>query len=145
MNAALKTEFQTKYHGYLRNVLQWEGLATLWDKALQSKDNQWYIYAVGEPLPEKKASRVELQQFVTAMDKLLKEEHHHDYCGIVYTDSFEEPSLIKIYDPNNLGSACGSGSHPPPFPGWILTKYKPEELKVTIVPGNRRRWWQNLF
>ncbi len=145
MNAILKTEFQKKYHGYLRNVLQWDGLTSLWQNVLDNESEIWYIYAVGETLPDKKATKEQLQQFITAIDKLLKNEHHHDYCGIVYTDSFEEPSLIKIYDPNNLGSACGSGSHPPPLPGWLLSQYQPEVLEVALVPGNRRRWWQAIF
>ncbi len=32
--------------------------------------------------------------------------------GIVYVDDPVAPSLIKIYDPNNLGSTCGSSADP---------------------------------
>jgi len=38
----------------------------------------------------------------------LRADHHESYCGIVYADDLDKPRLIKIYDPNNLGSSCGS-------------------------------------
>jgi hypothetical protein len=52
--------------------------------------------------------------FIERIDALLRAEHHESYCGIVYADDLENPRLIKIYDPNNLGSSCGSSKTPHP-------------------------------
>jgi hypothetical protein len=56
---------------------------------------------------------------------LLREEHREAYCGIVYADDLENPRLIKIYDPNKLGSSCGSSKNPP-GPGWIMSRLPPD-------------------
>jgi hypothetical protein len=75
----------------------------------------------------------------------LRAEHHESYCGIVYADDLENPRLIKIYDPNNLGSSCGSSKTPHP-PGWIMSRLPPDEIiAIRAAPENRKRWWQGLL
>jgi hypothetical protein len=75
----------------------------------------------------------------------LRAEHHESYCGIVYADDLENPSLIKIYDPNNLGSSCGSSKTPHP-PGWVMSRLPPDEIIAPrAAPENRKRWWQGLL
>ena len=86
-----------------------------------------------------------LRNVVQELDTLLRHEHAEDYCGIVYTDSMNHPTYIKVFDPNNLGSTCGSSGNPP-LPGWILSHMQPINLPAALPqPGNRRRWWQKLF
>ena len=105
-----------------------------------------YIYAVGEAPPSEPVSTSDFNRFIDEIDGLLRKEHTEDYCGIVYVDDPNDPSFIKIYDPNNLGMVCGSSGAPPPYPGWILTLIPPENLDEALTPaGNRRRWWQRLF
>lgn len=138
--------FLIQYQGYFRNLLKWEELDTLWQSLRAQPEQAWYVYAIGEPPPENPVSRDKLHHFIDEIDALLRQEHAYDYCGIVYVDNSEAPQLIKIYDPNNLGSSCGSGSLPPPLPGWILSHQQPSELNVQqVVPGNRRRWWQRIL
>ena len=73
------------------------------------------------------------------------EEHAEEYCGIVYADSFETPSFVKIYDPGNLGVSCGYSDHPP-LPGWILSRLPPSDLNAAaMLPANRKRWWRRLL
>jgi hypothetical protein len=50
------------------------------------------------------AAAADVSAFIERIDALLRAEHHESYCGIVYADDIENPRLIKIYDPNNLGS-----------------------------------------
>jgi hypothetical protein len=53
--------------------------------------------------------------------------------------------MVKIYDPNNLGSSCGTGKHPHP-PGWIMSRVPPAELqRPGPLPEGRRRWWRALL
>ena len=141
----MSSEFLEKYHGVLKGVLRWEKLDELWANIRDHQNDGWYIYAPGHEIPEKAADGKDVDHFLTRMDSLLREEHNEDYCGIVYTDDFSHPSLVKIFDPHNLGVSCGSSSRPP-LPGWIMSLSKPEEIgEQTIIPGNRRRWWEKLW
>lgn len=135
----------SRYNGYLSNLLKWEDLNAFWQVLRQQNHDNWYIYAVGETPPSQPCERVQLETFIEEIDKLLHREHHEDYCGIVYVDSRETPQLVKIYDPNHLGSSCGPGFGDV-LPGWVLSTAPPIDLQATVVPpANRRRWWQKLF
>lgn len=133
------------YKGYLSNILKWPELDLFWQTLRGQADNGWYIYAVGEEVPQQPASAEQLNAFVAEIDKLLRQEHQEDYCGIVYVNDRENPSLVKIYDPHHLGSSCGPGWGEV-LPGWVLSTLPPVALNVTApIPNNRRRWWQRLF
>ena len=141
----MSEEFLEKYNGVLRGVLRWDKLDTLWSAVRKQNADGWYIYALGHEVPEKIANRNEVEHFIERMDKLLREEHDEDYCGIVYTDDFSHPTLVKIFDPNNLGTSCGS-SKTSPLPGWVLSQNRPEILDAgVLLPGNRKRWWNLLW
>jgi hypothetical protein len=79
------------------------------------------------------------------MDALLRREHTEDYCGVVYVDNKTQPSFIKIFDPNNLGTSCSIGLAAP-LPAWTLSKIPPIDLPAAFPQtGSRKRWWQQLF
>lgn len=138
--------FLRAYQGNFRSMLRWEQLDRLWETLrTQTRDDEWYIYAVGETPPATPSENGALDRFISEIDALLRREHEEDYCGIVYVDDPDNPGFIKIYDPNNLGSVCGPGLKPPPLPGWILTTLPPVDLNAAIAPpATRRRWWQRL-
>ena len=137
--------FLSAYKGYLSNILKWEELDTLWQTLRSHTETGWYLYAVGETPPSEASSGEQLGLFIGEIDKLLRKEHQEDYCGIVYVDNREVPALIKIYDPNHLGSSCGPGWGEV-LPGWVLSTMAPVDLQATLPPpNNRRRWWQKLF
>ncbi|MEN8170734.1 MAG: hypothetical protein ABFS08_10985 [Pseudomonadota bacterium] len=139
------TPFLSAYKGYLSNILKWEELDMLWQTLRAQANAGWHLYAVGETVPQQPATAEQVTSFIEEIDKLLHSEHQEDYCGIVYVDDRESPTLIKIYDPNHLGSSCGPGWGEV-LPGWVLSTLPPVDLKATIPPpNNRRRWWQNIF
>lgn len=138
-DAYLKT-----FKGNFIGVLRWPQLDGLWDSLRRTAGAGWYIYAVGEVPPQSPATAEQMNAFIMEIDALLRVEHDEDYCGIVYADDFDAPSIVKIYDPNNLGSVCGSSANPP-LPGWVLSLLPPIDLKVAIPPPmSRRRWWQRV-
>lgn len=142
---SMSAEFIEKYNGLLRGVMRWDKLDELWSNIRKHKGEGWYIYALGHEVPEKIADSEDLEHFITRINKLLREEHDEDYCGIVYTDDFFHPTLVKIFDPNHLGTSCGS-SKTAPLPGWVISRNKPTALGQDIVlPGNRKRWWNMLW
>lgn len=138
--------FIEKSQGKLIGIMQWHQLDELWKVILTTQLNDWYIYPIGDTPPAQHCSEDKFRLFIKEIDTLLKHDHEHDYCGIVYTDNKTQPTFIKIYDPNNLGSACGSNGSPPPLPGWIISKTAPVDLKAIMAPtGSRKRWWQSIF
>ncbi len=137
--------FLEKYNGYLAGVMQWDDLSVLWQRIREQHDKAWYVYAVGDSVPEQVATQSQLFKFMDSMDELLRREHEQDYCGIVYVDDVTNPALVKIYDPNNLGVVCGFSENPP-LPGWVMSLNPPVDLERAFPPAaNRKRWWQKIF
>ena len=145
------TEFQRLYRGRVWSVMSWDQLTALWQRIDPAAG--WYLQAVGVACPRsgaaptigKAADAATVSTFIERIDALLRAEHHESYCGIVYADDLENPRLIKIFDPNNLGSSCGSSKNPP-GPGWIMSRVEPDELPAARpAPENRKRWWRSLL
>ncbi len=137
--------FRDAFRGRFENVLRWEQLDALWRVLNRDADGGWHIYAVGEQPPDSPASAERVSQFLSEINTLLRDEHAEDFCGIVFTDSLQTPTFVKIFDPNNLGVSCGYSDNPP-LPGWIMSKLRPEDLEAPAPPpGARQRWWQRLM
>ncbi|NBC49166.1 MAG: hypothetical protein GVY22_14545 [Gammaproteobacteria bacterium] len=137
--------FLRAFRGSFTSALRWSDLDALWQRLRIDAKAGWYLYAIGEPPPEAPADAATVGRFIDEIDVLLRREHDERLCGIVYADDLRVPSLVKIYDPNNLGVVCGSSSNPP-LPGWVMSKLPPVDLPATqLVPKGRRRWWQRLF
>lgn len=136
-------EFDALFEGTLFSLLSWEQLTEFWQCVDPAAG--WHLYAVGETLPAAAADAAHVSAFVAEIDALLRKEHHEDYCGIVYADNLTRPRIVKIYDPNHLGTSCGSGKHKI-LPGWVMSTVPPSDLTPShVVPQNRRRWWQGFM
>lgn len=137
--------FLQHFQGRFENVLRWSMLDNLVATINCRHDEAWYLYAVGETPPKQPAERKYLDQFLSELSQLLRAGHQEDYCGIVYADDLETPTMVKIFDPNNLGASCGS-SGSVVLPGWVISQIPPCNLPDAFPqPGNRKRWWQSLF
>jgi len=137
--------FYLAFRGNFTSLLSWQQLDEFWSAVLRKADAGWYIYAIGTPVPTEKSSADDVVKFITEVNSLLRDEHYEDYCGIVYTDNKEDPTMVKIFDPNNLGVSCGFSNNPPP-PGWLLSLIPPQPLESRRpLPASRQRWWQTLW
>jgi len=137
--------FYKAFRGNFTSLLSWQQLDEFWNVVRQKADAGWYIYAIGTPVPTQPSTPEAVGKFITEVDALLRNDHHEDYCGIVYADSKENPTLVKIFDPNNLGVSCGFSNNPPP-PGWVLSLIPPQPLESKRpLPAGRHRWWQALW
>lgn len=133
--------FHARLKGAFQGVLQWQQLDELW---VRVKQGAWYFYQIGEALPTTPLSGDELARRIDALNELLHRDHEYNYCGIVYADDVDNPTLIKVYDPNHIGSSCSGDAAPSP-PGWILSQVPPALIEIQApTPNNRRRWWQLL-
>ncbi len=137
--------FLTAFRGSFTSALRWQHLDALWERLRERADAGWYLYALGETPPATPADAAGVLSFIREIDQLLRAEHKEDYCGIVYADDLAAPSLVKIYDPHNLGVSCGYSDNPP-LPGWVMSLIPPVDLPSTrVLPQSRRRWWRRLF
>ena len=145
MDMSIQEAYVKAFRGSFTSTMRWPDLDSFWQVLREQADDGWYIYAVGESAPQSTVTREQLLEFITRIDKLLREEHEEDYCAIVYADDLQAPSFIKIFDPNNLGVTCGFSDNPP-LPGWVLSRIQPVELEAALnPPKNRQRWWQSIF
>jgi hypothetical protein len=139
MDGADPAAFHARLKGTFTGMLQWQQLDALWARV---KSGTWYFYQLGEELPTVALSGDELARRIDALDALLRRDHDYNYCGIVYADNAEHPTLVKVYDPNNMGSSCSGNAAPSP-PGWILSTTPPALIETHApTPNSRRRWWQ---
>jgi len=137
--------FYEKFKGSFTSCMRWDDLSLFWDMLKQRANLNWYIYTIGGSLPNSTASQEELLNFIEETDKLLRNEHKEDYCGIVYADDKTTPTFVKIYDPNNLGVSCGFSDNPP-LPGWILSVIPPKPLEdKSVWTQQRKHWWQRRW
>lgn len=136
--------FDKKLNGLLYGLMQWSDWDAMRERLLATPNIRWFVYAVGDAIPERPLSASGFKTALAEIDALLRRDHGEVYLGIIYADDLEYPSLVKIYDPNNLGSACGSIGHKVP-PGWVLSTVPPTTIKTSaLLPGNRCRWWNAL-
>ena len=137
------SDFLAAFSGSFTSALRWPQLDALWERILAEPEG-WYVYHLGEAPPRAPATGEAVRRFVAEVDRLLRREHDEDYCGIVYADRPARPTMVKIYDPKNLGMVCGS-SAAPPLPGWVLSRLAPVDLRTGQPDRVRRRWWERIF
>lgn len=136
--------FLAAFRGSFTSALRWHQLDELWERVRERADAGWYLYAIGEPPPSAPADADAVGRFIDEIDRLLRTEHDEDFCGIVYADDLGAPTMIKVYDPNNLGVVCGFSDNPP-LPGWVMSLLPPVDLPAALPPKGRRRWWQRVL
>ena len=134
-------DYMQTFKGYFRGIKSWDDLSQFWDALRQHNQGQWYVYTTDGRPPATPLPAAELEQFIQLADKALRDNHEEDYCGIVYCDSVDEPTFIKIYDPNNLGVVCGFSDNAP-LPKWVLSHIKPVDIEAATMPPSR---WKKLL
>jgi hypothetical protein len=136
--------FEQRIWGRFSGVLRWSQLDALWDN-VRRQPAGWFIYDLHAPPPDEPAAPKELETFLRKMDRRLRKEHEYDYCGIVYADSFEVPTMVKVYDPGNLGAVCGpTGAKV--LPRWVLSRTEPTAIAAhSSIPSPAARWWRRIL
>jgi hypothetical protein len=138
------TDFSKKMRGRLWGVMRWADLDALWTAMLAKPG--WFAYMPSAPVPADPIAHDALAAMLADLSALLRREHDEDYCGIVYADDLADPTFVKIYDPNHLGSSCSHGAPGQYVPRWVFSLDRPEPLDAgETVPQGRRRWWQRFF
>jgi hypothetical protein len=143
MPSSTHTNFEQICNGTLYSLMSWAQFDAFW--SVIDPTANWYLYAVGQDVPQQPSNADAVRAFLLETEVLLKREHEQEYCGIVYADDIQHPNLVKIYDPHQLGSSCGS-SGTAVLPGWVMSRMPPVDLKpVAPVLNGRKRWWAGLW
>ncbi len=137
-----KSKFEKALSGRFEGILRWADLDKLWAR-LKAADGAFYVYEVGTDVPDKPLGAKALAARVDEINKILRDNHDEDYCGIVYVDDPDAPSLIKVFGPKNLGASCGtSGSKI--WPRWVISKVKPSAVGVELDEAGKPAWWKSF-
>ena len=137
--------FYQTFRGNFSRLLSGQQLDEFREVVRGKADAGWYLYAIGTPIPTQTSPTNDVLKFIHEVNALLRKEHYEDYCGIVDADSKQDPALVKIFDPDNLGVSCGFSNNPL-LPGWVLSLIPPQPLEAKRpLPAGRRRWWQALW
>lgn len=131
--------FRERLGGTFQGIMTWEQLDALWDRI---RGGRWFVFPTDDPPPERPLDGEPLAAQIAAIDASLRRDHRYDYCGIVYADDPEAPTLVKVYDPRTLGTSCSHGAAPAP-PRWILSTARPASLeRDEPAPVGRWRLWR---
>jgi len=145
MSQSSVTSYEKQLNGSFSSLLRWPDFDAFWQQLRLSDGKDWYIHSPDQPPPSSPVTPDEFKQRLQSLENWLKSNHQEDYCGIVYVDNKENPSFIKIYDPNNLGVVCGI-SRTPIAPAWTLSKSKPAGHPLQLGQEKRKQhWWRKLI
>ncbi len=122
--------FRDRFYGRFAGLLAWEDVAAVFARVI-AVPSGWWIYDTREPLPTLPEDAGRLAQRVGEIEGFLRRHQRADYCGFVYVDDKEAPTLIKVFDPRNA-SSCSLGS---PVPVYTLSRLKPSTLPFDASEG----------
>lgn len=122
--------FRDRFRGRFAGLLAWEDVAAVFARVIAAPSG-WWIYDTREPLPTLPEDPGRLAQRVGEIEGFLRRHQRADYCGFVYVDDKDVPTLIKVFDPRNA-SSCSLGS---PVPVYTLSRMKPTSLPFDASEG----------
>jgi TusA-related sulfurtransferase len=132
--------------GTLSGVIDWHVLDQIWHFIQHSAHSKWHVFENDTPLPGESRPNVvdtrgELASSLNALKDYLRQSHPQRYCGLVFTDSFTEPTLIRIFDPKLVTSMCNIYGNTP-APSWVIATMDAAQLAASnkassILPHHR--------
>lgn len=138
----MSNEFMKHYRGKFIGLLSWNDFDGFMSMLGKETPSDWYIYHLDETPPENVTTTEDWQPFLSRTAAYIRDKHKEDYCGVVYVDDKQNPSMVKIFDPGNLGVSCGF-SDQPPLPAWVLSRLPPVDL-VEATRSEVTPWWQRF-
>ena len=132
--------------GALAGVIGWHVLDQIWHVIQHSEGSKWHVFENDTPLPGETRPNVvdtrgELASSLNALKDYLRQSHPQRYCGLVFTNSFTEPTLIRIFDPKLVTSMCNIYGNTP-APSWVIATMDAAQLAAShkassILPHHR--------
>jgi TusA-related sulfurtransferase len=132
--------------GTLAGVIEWHTLEQIWHVIHHANYSRWHVFENDTPLPGSNRPNVvepsgELASSLNALKDYLRQSHPQRYCGLVFADSFTEPTLIRVFDPKLVTSMCNIYGNTP-APSWVISTMDAAQLAAShkaspILPYHR--------
>ena len=121
--------------GTLAGIIDWPILDQVFSIIQHSNDSKWRLYSNDAPMPGENRSKDvdtggDLASSLKALNAYLRQSHPRNYCGLVFTDSFTTPTLIRIFDPKFLTSMCNIYGNTP-APSWVISTMDAAQLAAS--------------
>ncbi len=121
--------------GTLVGIIDWQMLDQVFSIIQHSIDSKWSLYSNDTPMPGEKRSKDvdtggDLATSLKSLGVYLRKSHPRNYCGLVFTDSLTEPTIIRIFDPRFLTSMCNIHGNTP-APSWVISTMDAAELAAS--------------
>ena len=125
------SDYAATSSGYFSGILKWDAFDDLWAR-LRAQPEGWYVYSpgTGEAPPTEVLEPDALLAWLDEAETLLRTEGDPRSCGTVYVDDRNNPSFVKIFHPQKMGTSCsvpGAG-HAKIWPWWTLTQLPPVRM-----------------
>ena len=112
------------YLGHSTGLLTWPDIDTFWE-TLARNPSGWFVYDLSSTPPKTPLPEAGFPRFLDTAKTLVNTRRELSHSGAVYTNNRATPTLVKIFDPSNMGTSCGGG-HALVLPRYILSKIPPD-------------------
>lgn len=129
------TAYWRHYQGRFSSLLNWRDVDAFWVKIAAMKSD-WYVFETGAQIPTEPATNMALSEVLAAAQIMVNTRREMAYSGTIYVDDIEMPTMIKVFDPTNMGSAC-SCSGERIMPRYILSQIPPDALPAPVETGKQ--------
>jgi len=133
-----ETDYWQAFQSKSTGILTWPRLDALWSQ-IGGAPTGWYIYELSGDTPTQPVEPQDLQAFLVSAKSFAQARTHGSHCGCVYVDDPDIPTFVRIFDPKNMGAACG-GSGTRIYPKWTLSRLRPEALPPTPSVQPKKGW-----
>jgi TusA-related sulfurtransferase len=121
--------------GTLAGIIDWQVLDQIFSIIQNSNDAKWRLYSNETPMPGVTDAKVVdtrggVASSLTALNAYLRQAHPRNYCGLVFTDSLNEPTLLRVFDPKFVTSMCNIYGNTPE-PGWVISTMDAAQLAAS--------------
>lgn len=136
------TPYWRQYNGRHKGILRWPDLDTLWSY-LEASTEAWFVFDPAGTAPDAPLDKAGLIAAVQVARDLVNTGHDKECSGAVYVDDLDAPTFIKVFDPRNMGTACGWGGATI-MPIWIISLLKPDTLPPA-PPLEKPGFWARIW
>jgi len=141
----MTTNFRDLYFGKFYGVLMWKQFDAHW-AWLNDNPNDWYVWDCLDEQPKTPLPPKQFKAFLVEAEEFVRQQDSAKQCGFMYIDAPSAPTLLKVFDPKRMGSACGCSGEPI-LPRWTISKMKPCSLTAhQTAPkeddNQKSSWWQ---
>lgn len=107
-------------------------------------NNGWYLVCPDEALPRDSVSGQEASSHLQGLVQEILREERGVWTTMIYVQSAEDPTIIKVFHPRRAGCGCGPSMNVKPW--WVLSRVSPEEVpawsQTACTSPAKSSWWQ---